>query len=160
MTENSLIIFVAVLSRATGQSTIKTTIPSGDSGFENEADAPTIKSARYELVGSPTYQSSADQKQRSGCFRIADGFVLSTRYETKPYVLVGQPVISFDRGCIIDIVDPSAGHLVPRDADWCPATPDTGCRPCPAGETAARAVPRLYERAVPHRALAMGMTGQ
>jgi hypothetical protein len=70
---------------------------SADSCFENEADVATI-----------------DQKQRSSFFRIADVLVFPMPY--LPVIVraaaFGQPVISFDRGCIIDNMDP-------RPITWC-----------------------------------------
>jgi glycosyltransferase involved in cell wall biosynthesis len=129
---------------------------SADSCFENEADVATI-----------------DQKQRSSFFRIADVLVFPMPYKTESYLPVivraaafGQPVISFDRGCIIDNMDPSADHLVPRDADFVSgdAAPvveiwaaDRADWPTQARRQHVRS---LYEQAVPHRALAMGVTGQ
>jgi hypothetical protein len=108
---------------------------SADSCFENEADVATIKSAKHGLAGGLTYHGSVDQKQRSSFFRIADVLVFPTRYKTESYLPVivraaafGQPVISFDRGCIID-------NRIPRPITWCremlilcPATPHRSWR--------------------------------
>jgi glycosyltransferase involved in cell wall biosynthesis len=145
----------------------------------NGADAAAIKSAEHELAGALTYHGSVYQEQKSRFFRSADVFVFPTAHEGEAYPLViveamgfGLPVISFDCGCIADIVDPSAGHLVPRGSDFVSGAAPVveiwaadRARLAEAGEAAARAIARLQERALVQRdnlvrALGTGMSGQ